>query len=320
MLLSAIKGQPRAVRLLERSLASARVPHAYLFTGIEGCGRERSARALVQVLFCREKTACGECPSCRKLQAGSHPDLHLLEADGAFIKIDQIRELQRELSLKPYEAPRKGCIIRQAHRMNPSAANALLKTLEEPPGSAIIFLITDTASSLLPTIRSRCQEVGFSPLPVAVMAELLTERGVESEIAGEAAVMAEGSMSRALELASCDAALDQGLLLGQLENISLGSVAGLFALSEEYGADRDRAMETVAQLQAVTRDIMLIQQGGEPVHQSLAPPLRTLADTLAPDVVLVRIDAIGEALAALRRNANVRLTLDVLFMRLAELS
>lgn len=319
MALASIKGQPRAVRLLERTLASDRVPHAYLFIGVEGCGRELAARALVQNLFCSGKSACGECPSCRKMRSGSHPDLHLLEADGAFIKIDQVRELQRELSLKPFEAPRKACIIRQAHRMNPSAANALLKTLEEPPGAAIIFLITDTASALLPTIRSRCQEVAFSPLPADVISTLLVEGGVAAETAREAAAMAGGSMARALELASCDGTVDQGLLLEQMADLSLDNVAGIFALSEGYGADRDRAMETVAQLQALTRDIMLIQGGGEMVHHTLAAPLSALADSMAATTVLSRLDTIGEALTTLRRNANVRLTLDVLFMRLAGL-
>ena len=106
-----IVGQERAIAVLRRVSASGKVGQAYLFTGVEGCGRRQTALAFIEALYCGRDEGCGHCASCRKLAAGNHPDLHQVQPDGAFIKIDQVRELQRELSLRPFEASRKACIV-----------------------------------------------------------------------------------------------------------------------------------------------------------------------------------------------------------------
>ena len=143
-----ILGHERIVEVLRRSLRTGKTAHSYLFEGISGCGRKKTALALIQAIFCSVSPddACGECPSCRKVASGNHGDIHFIEPlpDKRDISIDQLRAMQRELSLRPYEAPRKACIIEPAERMSVSAANSLLKTLEEPPGSAIIILLTET--------------------------------------------------------------------------------------------------------------------------------------------------------------------------------
>ena len=141
MSFSRIIGYDRNISLLRRALATGKLSHAYLFNGIDNSGMKEVAIALVEAIFCNGTDGCGACPSCRKIAGLRHPDLHLVQPDGAFIKIDQIRELQKELSYRPFEAPKKACIIEDADRMNPSAANAFLKTLEEPPGDAILILI-----------------------------------------------------------------------------------------------------------------------------------------------------------------------------------
>lgn len=165
---SEILGHERVVDLLLRSLRSGKTGHAYIFEGPSGCGRRKSALALVQALFCGAggDDACGVCPSCRKVASGNHPDIHVVEPlpDKRDISISQLRDVQRDLAMRPYEAPRSACIIEPADRMNTNSANSFLKTLEEPPGNAIIILITENADMLLPTIRSRCQLVHFAPL------------------------------------------------------------------------------------------------------------------------------------------------------------
>jgi DNA polymerase-3 subunit delta' len=157
-----IIGHDRPVQVLKRALAGGTVAHAYLFSGDEGIGKRMTARALAAAVNCLERGpegGCGTCPSCRKVAAGSHPDVHLLAPDGAEIKIDQIREVQSDLSLCPFEGAKKVLIVDGAETMNDASSNALLKTLEEPPGETVIILVTSRPQGLLPTIRSRCQEV-----------------------------------------------------------------------------------------------------------------------------------------------------------------
>ena len=174
---SDIIGQETPVAVLRRSLSAGKVAHAYIFDGIEGCGKKKTAMAFVEAVFCNGTEGCGHCPACRKVAALQHPDLHVVEPDGAFIKIDQIRNLQKELSFRPFEVEKKACIIEAAERMNPSSANAFLKTLEEPPGNALLILLTSNIGAILPTILSRCQRLSFSPISEAAIESYLCGTG-----------------------------------------------------------------------------------------------------------------------------------------------
>jgi DNA polymerase-3 subunit delta' len=125
-----IIGHDRQKDILRRALAGGRLAHAYLFAGPEGVGKRLMALAVARVLFCSVGTGCGECAACRKLDHRNHPDLHVLEPDGNSIKIEQVRAIQRDLSLRPVEGSRKVCLLEAAETMTTAAANALLKTLE----------------------------------------------------------------------------------------------------------------------------------------------------------------------------------------------
>ena len=177
-----ILGHDRIVEVLQRSLRSGKTAHSYLFEGVSGSGRKKTALALIQALFCTTlpDDACGVCPSCRKIDGGNHPDIHQIAPlpDKRDISIEQLREMQHDLSLRPYEAPRKVCIIEPAERMSVSAANSLLKTLEEPPGNALIILLTENAGMLLSTVRSRCQLIRFAPLSPEHVLTLLERNGM----------------------------------------------------------------------------------------------------------------------------------------------
>jgi len=201
---SDVIGQDRAIAVLRRSITKERVAHAYLFSGIEGCGKKKTALAFVQAVFCGagKDEACGVCSSCRKVASGQHPDLHLLEPDGAFIKIDQVRELQKELSYRPFEAPKKACIIDGADKFNPNSGNALLKTLEEPPGEALMILIAPERSAVLQTILSRCQALAFQPLPGELIEARLVRDGFSADAARVAATLCGGSLARGIEIAT----------------------------------------------------------------------------------------------------------------------
>ncbi|HET6419584.1 MAG TPA: DNA polymerase III subunit delta' [Geobacteraceae bacterium] len=315
---SDIKGQAAPVALLRRSLAAGKIAHAYIFEGIEGCGKKKTALALVKAIFCGEAQVCGKCPACRKVDALQHPDLHMVEPDGAFIKIDQIRELQRELSYRPFEAGKKVCVMEAAERLNPAAANAFLKTLEEPPGNALLILLTTNADAVLPTILSRCQRLSFSPLPSELVEECLGEAGVPAEAAKVAASLAGGSMKKALEISAEDILLKRGNLLEKIADLSQKEISPLFSLAEELGSDRDAAMEALDLLTVFLRDVLLMQSGGmEPANSDLLPLLNEEVARSTPEQTMGKIELVSRSRQALLRNVNPRLTMEVLFMGLS---
>jgi len=314
---SRVIGQDTPVDVLRRALRSGKTAHAYLFEGIEGCGKRTTALAFVEAAFCGRDDGCGTCPSCRKMATLQHPDLHLVEPDGAFIKIDQIRDLQRELVLRPIETPLKACIIRDADRLNPAAGNALLKTLEEPPGNALMILLTTNLDGVLPTVRSRCQLLRFAPLPERLIEEQLLAAGRDQAAARLAASLAGGSLGKALEEDEA-VSVDRTSLLERLRTLSLSDTAPLFAAAEEMAANREEAMEQLEVLASLLRDVLLIQGGSDAVvNRDILPLLENEAARLSRERNLERINHTMEARQALMRNANPRLTLDVLLMRLA---
>ncbi len=168
-----IVGHDWAIQLLDGALKNKRVGHAYLITGAEQIGKTLLARTFAQGLNCEsfeELRPCGQCRACLLIAADHHPDVRLLQPDVSgrgklSIKIDQIRALQTELNLSPYEARYRVAIIKRFDTANINAANAFLKTLEEPPASVVLILTALDSNTLLPTISSRCQTIGLSPFP-----------------------------------------------------------------------------------------------------------------------------------------------------------
>lgn len=179
--LGTLRGQPRVVSLLERALERGRVAHAYLFTGPEGAGKTTAALALAAALNCEAQpgVGCGgTCGPCAKIEAGIHPDVRVLERQGAarIIPIESVRrEVVAACALPPHEARARVFVVEEAGALQGPAANALLKTLEEPPPRTHFVLATTAPDQLLPTIRSRCQRVSFSELPEDLRAELSGE-------------------------------------------------------------------------------------------------------------------------------------------------
>jgi DNA polymerase III subunit delta' len=315
-----ILGQDSSIAVLRRTIATGKIAHAYLFDGVDGCGKKKTALAFVEAVFCgKGEEGCGECPSCRKIAALQHPDLHLVEPDGAFIKIDQIRELQRDLALRPFEAPKKACIIDAADRLNPAAGNALLKTLEEPPGNALLILLTANAGGLLPTVLSRCQRLHFAPLPESVIAALLGERGTDPETARLIAALAGGSMGKALAVGEEAALHGRKRFLERVHALSLAEIAPLFDFAEELAGDKENVPELLDLLTAFLRDVLLIHGGSrEIVNCDLLPLLEVEAARCSGEQIMERLGHVAEARRALQCNVNPRLALEVMFMRLAE--
>lgn len=316
---SEVIGQELAISVLKRSIALERVAHAYLFSGIEGCGKRKTALAMVQAVFCGREEACGVCPSCRKVANGQHPDLHILEPDGAFIKIDQIRELQKELAYRPFEAPKKACIIDGAEKLNLSSGNALLKTLEEPPGNALMILITAERSAVLQTILSRCQTLGFQPLPADMIEGRLVREQFPAEAARIAASLSGGSLSRAVEIATDGVLEGRVSFLERVLALNLKEINSLFAAAEEFAADKEGLPGLLELLLSFLRDVLIYRSTPDALANSdLVQLVAREAERCSQACSIELIEQLVAMRRMLVRNVNARLALEVFFMRLAQ--
>lgn len=320
MTYSGIIGHERQKAILKRALSSGRLAHAYLFEGPEGIGKRLVALALARSLFCTTGNGCGECPACRKVDHQNHPDLHIVEADGNTIKIEQIRALQRELSFRPLEGTRKICVIEAAEKMNTSSANALLKTLEEPTGNALLLLLTSCPEAVLPTIRSRCQRLPFSRLPTAAIRKALSETGDGNEAQAHIlATLSDGSFHKALGR-DRDLYLERRkTILKAVTALSHGSYLPLFELAAELAEEKERLHEILDILRAFYRDLLLCHHGwpeDDLVNRDLIEKIRRIAAQESPQLLLRKLEAVNAAHFHLERNVNGELLFDVLLMRL----
>ncbi len=207
-----VQGQDRAVALLRRALRARRIAHAYLFAGPPGVGKMTAALEFARALVCPNGAdaadACGVCSHCGKASRGTHPDIHVIEPEGAGrqIKIGVFRDrltgegLLKDMSLKPNEAGRKVVLIDDAHAMNEEAANCLLKTLEEPPPESVFVLVTPRPDALPETIVSRCQIIRFAALQPELIRRRLEREGFEPGTAQFLAGSSGGSLGRAFEM------------------------------------------------------------------------------------------------------------------------
>ncbi|MCL5966339.1 MAG: DNA polymerase III subunit delta' [Deltaproteobacteria bacterium] len=259
--IEAVRGQDRAVSLLSRYLESGRVPPGLLFFGEEGIGKEKAAGAFAAALLCRDRTpggACGTCVECRLLAAGSHPNLLRVAPDGLFIRIDEIRALQEELALKAFSDRPRAVLVVPADRMTLQAANALLKTLEEPPPGTHLLLVAHRLSQVPPTIVSRCQKVPFSPLPAGLVEEILLAVPEAREVHGPDAVRAAaagagGSPGRVLALLS-EPTADRDAWIRRLGRLD---AADAIAAAEAFKGSGEQGRRLAVPL-ALSRDVALL--------------------------------------------------------------
>ena len=320
MTFDAIIGHKQQKNLLLRALSSQRIAHAYLFTGPDGIGKRLTALAFARFLLCEKGTSCGDCTACLKVDHNNHPDIHLLDADGASLKIDQVRTLQQELSLHPLEGNYKVCLIDGAEHFTNGAANALLKTLEEPQAGTLIILITSHPEKLLPTIRSRCQSLPFSRLPKQQLATALEKKLNLSTI--EATVIAslsEGSFKKALGSNRELFMEKRSKLIQSLSALSAGSTIPTFSFAEELEVEKETLPDILDIFQAFYRDILLLKHNRpeeELVNLDLIETLQRQNRTTTTASLLLKLKALESARFHLQRNVNRRLALEVMLMRI----
>lgn len=319
-----LEGQTLPVEILTTLLAKGRVPHALLFIGPEGVGKQTAAKALAQAYLCRERPtgaaeACSTCPSCRRVAADSHPDLLRVAPVGDIIRVHQIRELVEALMMKPYAGAGRVVLMPQAQALNPEAGNALLKALEEPPDQTVLILTARQVSDLLPTIVSRCQCIRFHPLPRATVERLLTAReGLAPDEAAGLAAMADGSYGRALALKAHDWPARREWLFEELAALPQRSGARRLMLAEKLCALKAQLPQALEIAMSWYRDLAVYPLHPAGVrHADLLPRIRQAARPEAAGANALRVRLIQQTLTDLQRNANPRLALEVLVMRLA---
>ncbi|MFH1809508.1 MAG: DNA polymerase III subunit delta' [Pseudomonadota bacterium] len=326
MKLSSIVGQQSVVERLHRAIERDRLAHGYLFVGADGTGREAVARGLAARVLCEQPAgmdACEQCSSCRRMQAGSHADLQVLlteaesvrralaEPEGGRnpspeIRIEAVRELCRRLRMHAYEGRARVGIVVGAHRLRVEAANALLKTLEEPAPGTLLILIAPGPRAVLDTLRSRCQVVRYSPLSVETLAEELARRGGGDAVAlRRVAERAEGSLQRALELHAEDLSQRHDQCRAFLDAAALPDAALVQDLVGTMTRDRDAALEHLAELARVLHDAMVRAS-----HQGILDSIDRLGRSHAEVLVTER---------AVRGNAMAALALEALAVRLLPL-
>jgi DNA polymerase-3 subunit delta' len=279
---SGILGQEKAMGLLRRYLSAEAVPHGLLFSGEEGIGKERAARAFVAALLCRmpgEDGACGACSDCRRMAAASHPNFLHIVPETKFLRIDEIRALQEELSLKAFSDRPRAAILSPADRMTPQAANALLKTLEEPPPGTHLILIAHRVAGLLPTIASRCQKIPFLPLSPDTIVEILSSHpdagpAFPEPLLRVAAAVSGGSPGRALSLLP-DLSEERETWLSLLAEPAPREAVDL---AEGWKGEGDAPGRLAAPLSLV-RDLALLSSGGGAaiINADLREPLTAAA-------------------------------------------
>lgn len=325
-----IVGHRWAVNMLASGLTNDRLGHAYLITGPDQVGKTTLARTFAQALNCEAPEAerpCGRCRPCKLIAVDRHPDVKLVvpEVSGRgklTLKIETIRQLQQDLNLSAYEARYKVAILERFDAATIGAANAFLKTLEEPPGKVVLLLTATDADMLLPTIASRCRTLNLRPLPADLIEQSLATRWhVPAEKATLLAHLADGRLGWAVR-----AAQEESILQTRTEHLALlhealaGRRAQRFALADKVSRKPETLPDLLKTWLSWWRDLTLLhQRRGQPVNLILTnvdeiERLEPLAAAWTEQQINTSLNQTNDALWQLERNANTRLVMENLLL------
>lgn len=263
-----IPGNARIKKILKTALHKEMLPNSLLFSGPEGVGKLETALEVAKALNCRQMKddACGFCESCRAIAAGNFPDVLIQKPENHVLRVDPTRLLKRMAYLKPMSGGKRVFIVVEAEKMNPEAANTLLKVLEEPPEFSFILLVTSNPHLILPTIKSRCQVLKFVPVSQADILRELMAKGYPDDQAKGIAMIAQGSLKRALTM-DWDEVRNQReqawrILTSMLSRDDLTFVMKSFAFKrrKDFG---DAFTLILEMLSGFCRDLMLMKEGGD---------------------------------------------------------
>ena len=338
MRFSDVVGHRRLLALLSRAIERESLPPTLMFVGPSGVGKWKTAVATAATVNCLEPVrepssdvpidACGKCRSCDRIARGVHVEVPMLEPDDrASIKIDIVRDLLLRIGYRPFEGNRRFVLVRDADALEPSAQNALLKSLEEPPPATTFILVTSVPGALLPTVRSRCMRLTFGRLTVAELTTVLVrDHGFTDAQARTTVPLANGSLGHALGLADADVAAQRDLAIELLMQTARRSdaqtrlqAAGTLVGPQKKERSREELAVILRFASSLLRDIEALNAGAD--HRVLANPLVTgdlteLARAFNGDRARDAFGVVDEALMALERNAGVKVVAEWLAVKI----
>jgi DNA polymerase-3 subunit delta' len=322
-----VLGHSKPITLLQRAIRNEKVVNSYLFLGNEGIGKKYVALQFAKALNCLETEgeggdACDHCTSCKKIDHALHPDVLLIEPEGQNIKVDQVRQLQKELAYRPYEGKRRVCILTAADRMAPHIPNTLLKTLEEPPLHTVIVLLANSSRFMLPTILSRCQPVRFNPLPVSLVSKwLMEDKGLNEAEAHLLASLSEGSPGKALEIQEEIRQIPREELLRDWVGMKSLSFDTIGSWIESLPSQRENLILMLEVAKTLLRDLVMVKtlkKESKPLHSDLLQVMDPIATNWSLSSLLKRMELLHQTIIEIRANANTSLALEALMLSWAE--
>lgn len=306
---------------LKKALAAGRLPNAYLFSGPRGVGKRLAAFILLQTVACEISNRngwqpCGKCPGCIKSSSRSHPDQFIIEPDGEHIKIEQIRNLQSDIIFHPLESPSKMAIIDDAEKMTESAANSMLKLLEEPPPNTHIVLISSMPHRLLPTIRSRCQAIAFMPISIDEVADFLSAKdSLPMDKAIRIARLSQGSLGLAQAL---DADFIDEILNRLLTITKKASSADIIETANSWASEGPEHTALVLDILASWYADMLRYKATGDKTSAIHPEAPMASKNVSMAKAERNLSGISSARASLEGNVNKQLMFEQLLFNLID--
>ena len=330
--------------VLRRMLRADRIPHSLLFAGAEGVGKKQSALELAKSFLCQNPNnfeACDRCASCRRannftfpkpddrdahkeMVFSEHPDIGLVIPYGKNILVDAVRDLEREANFRPYEAKARFLLIDDADKMNDAASNALLKTLEEPPPTSYIFLITSRPDALLPTILSRCQTIRFAPIASDDVKNYLIEtKQIAPDDAAVSAKLAAGSIGNAVSLDLEKFHRQREMMLKVLESLLVKQDRAVLLRTAEDMNDaknKDNYDASLRVLETLIRDVWQLSLGADEAditNTDIKSNLKKLAENVESKRLARWLTEIETMRERFNVNLNRKIATDALFMQMA---
>lgn len=324
-------GHERPKAILKASILHDRIAHAYLFHGEEGIGKKLAAFLFAQTVNCETDygaqgpDACGTCRSCAQIDARTHPDFLLIEPDQELanpqIKIEQVRLLEEQVVYRPLVSPWKVYLIDEADRLTQGAANALLKTLEEPAAHSLFLLVSSRPAALPTTVRSRCQSIRFvPPARPQVEAALITQRNLPPDDAHFLSMIAQGRVGLALRTDLAEARKQQEEFASLTDPATLRSIATILSAAESLHKS-DRVLEALEWLERWGRDLLLVRVGADQDHllnRDRLPALQKAAATVQPQGLVAVLEEIQAVERQAGRNLNLQLALEQILLHLRD--
>jgi len=309
---------------LARLIQTGRISGTYLFYGPPGSEQESMALAFISAVLCEQQDSdfCGTCSTCRRIQSRVYPDLFVLEPEGAYYKIDQLRAMQSVALSSPHEGPWKVFLLKQAERMRQEGANSLLKILEEPYPHALFVLLTDNVSAMLPTVLSRCQRIRLAPLSPEEVAQALCETAnVDRKMADTLARVSGGRLGQARNLLEETWLAQRDEILDILRELRTGSRLVIPRTTQAWGRDRAAAKERLLALLSILRDGLVFCSSGDReflLNVDRTDAISSLWEGADPDRIIGAFEKAVDGLDGIDHNLNVQNVMEGVLTACAE--